>query len=73
MNTLNSIVTDDNAISDVLNSDGGFKLQQLVDLYRTAPDRDAFICTLCMRLLLEHQQRVLRPLPATTGQSQTAN
>ncbi len=73
MNTLNSIVTDDNAISDVLNFDGGFKLRRLVDLYRTAPDRDAFVCTLCTRLLLEHQQRVLRPLPATAGQSQTAN
>jgi len=63
MSTLSSIVIDDNAISAVLNSDGGFKLQQLVDLYRTAPDRDAFICTLCLRLLLEHQRHPLKSKP----------
>lgn len=53
MNTLSSIVTDDNAISVVLNSDDVFNLYQLVNAYHTALDREVFFCMLCTRLLFE--------------------
>lgn len=56
MNTLSYIVATDNAISAVLHSGDGHQVQQLFDLYRTSPDKEAFVHVLCTRLLLERSR-----------------
>lgn len=56
MNTHAYIVATDNAISAVLHSGSGYQVQQLFDLYRTSPDKEAFVHVLCTRLLLESKR-----------------
>jgi len=56
MDTLSYIVKQDNAITTVLKTDSPYKLQQLTDMYRTAPDKEEFVCVLCTRLLLESKR-----------------
>lgn len=53
MNTLSYIVAADNTISAVLHSGSGYQVQPLFDLYRTSPDKEAFVHVLCTRLMLK--------------------
>ena len=69
MNTLSYIVATDNAISAVLHSGDGHQVQQLFDLYRTSPDKEAFVHVLCTRLLLESKRPSGRGLNNTQGTS----
>lgn len=54
-----SIVLDDQRITEVLTTKDSFRLQRLVDLYRTSYDKDAFVATLAIKLMLEHDRRAL--------------
>lgn len=53
MNTLSYIVSTDNAISAALHSGSGHQVQQLFDMCRTSPEKEAFVHVLCTRLMLE--------------------
>ena len=53
------IVLDDQSISEALAAPDSFRLQRLIDLYRTSYDKDAFVATLAVRAMLEHDQKKL--------------
>lgn len=54
-----SIVLDDRRISEALAMKDSFRIQRLIDLYRASYDKDAFVATLMVRLMMEHDRRVL--------------
>lgn len=54
-----SIVLDDQRISEALATKDSFRLQRLIDLYRGSYDKDAFVATLAVKLMLEHDRRLL--------------
>lgn len=65
MNTSHqSIVLDDRRISEVLEAGDSFRLPRLLDLYRTSYDKDAFVATLAVRVMLEHDQKKLAGVAA---------
>lgn len=60
MNTIPfNIVQDDQQITLAMQSENAYRLQQLVGMYQASADKDAFVHTLCARLLLEHDRRQL--------------
>ncbi len=54
-----SIVLDDQRITEALATKDSFRIQRLIDLYRTSYDKDAFVTALIAKLMLEHDRRAL--------------
>lgn len=60
-----SIVLDDQRITEALATNDSFRLQQLIGLYRTSYDKDAFVAALIAKLMLEHDRRALANVQRT--------